>query len=132
MKTPRLQIADAIATKTLDKDLDRSRLSRSIAAYLLSTNRSAELSSLLRDVQQLRAERGIVEVIAVSAYELSIETKANIIGQIERLYPEAQNIIITEQRDPRVVAGVRLELADRQWDASARGKLNELKQLTTT
>lgn len=131
MKTPRHQIAAYLAERSLASGASADKLSREVAAYLLETNRTGELSSLMRDVQELRAERGIVEVLASSAHELSAGAKSDIEANVKRLYPDAKRIIISEVRDTNVVGGVRLELANQQLDLSVRGKLNRFKQLTT-
>lgn len=122
MKTPRHQIARVVA--------DSGFSARPLAAYLLDTGRTGELNSLLRDIQQERIERGTVEVVAVSAFELSEAARRDITERIRQLYPEAERIIVSERRDPGIVAGVRLELPHQQLDLSVRGKLDRFKQLT--
>lgn len=127
-KTPRTVVAGVIAAK-LDR-IPTAKLGTEIAAYLLSENRAYELDSLLRDIQQRRAESGVVEVAAVSARPLSDAARRDIETRVRRLYPDAADIIIDEQIDPGVVGGVRLELANEQLDLSVRAKLNHFKQLT--
>ena len=128
MKAPRTRIADAIAQR-LDPKGEKT-LSQEVAAYLLSENRVGELESLLRDIMQRRADEGMVEVVAVSARPLSDKARADIGSTIKVAYPRAQQIIISEELDPAVVGGVRLELANQQLDLSIRSKLNRFKQLT--
>jgi F0F1-type ATP synthase delta subunit len=128
-KVPRHQIAAVLAQRSLG-NIDVAKFSDEIAAYLLEAGRTGELESLLRDVMQYRADHGIVEVIAVSAHDLTAATKTDIEKQIRGLYPEAKQIIVTPQRDETVVGGVRLELANEQLDLTVRAKLNRFKQLT--
>jgi len=128
MKTPRTTIAGIVAGKlgsgpTVD-------LGREVAAYLLSENRIGELDSLLRDVAELRAAEGVVEVTAVCAYPLSDVVRRDIEVRLRGLYPAAKEFIINQQLDPEVVGGVQLELANQQLDLSIRAKLNMFKQLT--
>jgi F0F1-type ATP synthase delta subunit len=130
MKTPRHTIAALLAQRSLAPGLNTKQFSRSIAAYLLETGRTGELSSLMRDVMEYRAEHGIVEVVAVSAHELSTQVQTDIRTQVKRLQPDAKHIIISEVIDPNVIGGVRLELPHQQLDLSVRGKLNRFKQLT--
>ena len=132
MKQPRHEIAAAIARRSLTthgvsavKDLGDE-----IAAYLLAERRTSDLESLLRDVMQYRADHGIVEVIAVSAFALSDKVKADITAEVRTLQPDAKEIIISHRLDSDVVSGVRLEFANQQLDLSVRSKLNKLKQLT--
>lgn len=129
MKTPRTRIARIIAGQTLKSGLPR-RLSREIAAYLLTERRVNELGSLLRDVQADWAEAGYVEVIASSAYPLSARVKADIVRQVKRQHPSAKRIIVTEVRDSEVIGGVRLDFAGQQLDLSIQTKLHKFKQLT--
>ena len=128
-KLPRHQLAAVLAEKSLGR-LSEKKLSEEIAAYLLSEGRTGELDSLLRDIMQYRADRGIVEVVAVSARPLSVKVRRDIEGQVRELYPAAKTIIISEELDPEVIGGVKIELANQQLDLSIRSKLNRFKQLT--
>lgn len=130
MKTPRRKVAALLAERSLASGANAEELSRLVAAYLLRNGRTGELGSLMRDVQQLRAERGVVEVTAVTAHELSAAAKADIEARIKQLYPDAKQIVISEVLDPEVVGGVRLELPHQQLDLSVRAKLNRFKQRT--
>lgn len=132
MKAPRTRIARVVADKTLQggKTGLPKRFVRELAAYLLSERRTGELSSIMRDIQADWAEAGRVEVIASSAHPLSAAVKADVVREMKRLYPSAKEIAVTEQRDPAVIGGVRLNLADRQLDLSIEAKLNKFKQLT--
>ncbi len=131
MKTPRTRIAQTIADMTL-KSGSSKKLSQEIAAYLLGERRVNELDSVLRDVQADWAEAGFVEVVASSAFPLSAATKADITKQIQKLYPNAKQIIVTEAHDPEVIGGVKLALANQQLDLTIEAKLNKFKQLTAT
>lgn len=130
MKTPRTRIAQTIADRSL-KGGSTKKLSEQVAAYLLSERRVGELDSLLRDVQADWAKAGFIEVIAATAFPLSATAKTDIQKRIKRLYPNAKQVIVTEVRDPEVIGGVRLSLADQQLDLSIETKLNKFKQLTT-
>lgn len=125
-KVPRTELAQVLVQK-----LQSKKTPKEIAAYLLETNRTNELDSLLRDIITLRAELGIVEVTAVSARELSPASTNEIKAEIKRVYPRASEIIVNERIDFNQIGGVRLEFPDRQLDLSVRGKLNQFKRLTT-
>jgi len=129
MKQSRTKLAQTIAGQTLKKGASR-RFSQEVAAYLLAEGRVSELDSLLRDIQADWATAGHVEVLAASAHPLSAGVKAEIKKQVKRLYPAAKQIIITEQHDPEVIGGVRLNLPNQQLDLSIEAKLNKFKQLT--
>ncbi len=131
MKQPRHIISNYIATDSLKHGVNK-KLGKEVAAYLLTENRTSDLDSMLRDVQQYWADHGIVEVIAVSAFEISPKVKDDIKSEIKKLYPQAKKITITLRHDPAVIAGVRLELANQQLDLTVRSKLNKFKQLSVS
>lgn len=130
MKTPRTRIAKTIADKALTGN--PKKLSKEVAAYLLSERRANELDSLLRDVQADWAEAGYVEVIASSAHPLSTSVKSDIAKRVQKLYPKAKKIIVTEEHDAEIIGGVKLTLANQQLDLSVEAKLNKFKQLTSS
>jgi F0F1-type ATP synthase delta subunit len=72
----------------------------------------------------------IIEVQAVDAFPLTDQTRGEIIGYIRQLFPDAQDIIVSEVRDASVIGGTKLILANQQLDMSVRSKLNRFKRLT--
>lgn len=129
MKVGRSRIAQALEER-LASGTSAAKVAKETAAYLLAEGRVGELDSLMRDIEQLRADKGIIEVQARSAFPLSTGSKADIKTRIKKAYPSAKTIIIDERLDPEVIAGVRLELANEQLDLSIENKLNRFKQLT--
>ncbi len=134
MKLSRRTVATALATRSLDLSNPDAmqELGREIAAYLLAERRTGELDSLLRDIMQYRADHGIVEVTAVSAFDLSVESRDDIEREIRQLYPEVRQIIISPRIDPDVIGGVKLEFANARLDLSIQSKLNRLRSRTGT
>jgi F0F1-type ATP synthase delta subunit len=128
MKVSRIRIASVIATDSLKKGFSKQE-ARSIAAYLLSTRRSTELDSLLRDIRDTWANHGFVEVTATCAHELSPEVRKDITVEVRKAYPDAKHIEIVERHDPNIVGGVRVEFANRQLDLSIQNELNKFKAL---
>ena len=129
MKQPRHLLVEAIAERTLNVK-DSSKLAREIAAYLLSENRVSELDSILRDIIEYRAERGIVEATVVSAHTITDEVKGDIRAIMSRDYPAASSITVSERLDPDVVGGVRIDLPHEQLDLTVRSQLAHFKRLT--
>lgn len=127
-KLPRRAIAKILAERSLGR---AANLDKEVAAYLLSESRTTDLAPLMRDVMQYRVEQGIVEVVAVTAHALSDEVRSDIEKQAERVYPEAKKIIISEELQPDLVGGIRLEFPSEQLDLSVRASLHRFKQLTT-
>jgi F0F1-type ATP synthase delta subunit len=129
VKTPRTRIAAAIADRTLSQGASKE-YAREVAAYLLAEGRVGELDSLLRDVQADWATKGYVEVLARSAYPLATDVKEDITRQVQAMYPDANEVVVTEVADPSIIGGVQISLADKQLDLSVEAKLNKFKQLT--
>ncbi|MEI6755781.1 MAG: F0F1 ATP synthase subunit delta [bacterium] len=129
MKQSRQPLAKIMAQRTAT--VNSKQLAKDIAGYLLAEKRTADLDSLMRDIQQIRADQGIVEVNAVTSHELSSNSIAEIKSTIKKNYPNAKTIIVNPVIDPDIVGGVRLTLANEQLDLSVRSKLNKFKQLTT-
>lgn len=130
MKAPRSTMAKVISKK-LEK-ADSKKAAQDIAGYLLAEKRVGELDSLMRDLQQIRSDQGIVEVDALSAHELDEKSINEIKAVIHKKFPATKKIIINKILDPDVVGGVRLVLANSQLDLSVRYKLSKFKQLTTS
>jgi F-type H+-transporting ATPase subunit delta len=129
MKASRSKIAALVADKTLENGVSKDYATE-IAAYLLSERRVGDVDSLLRDIQELWARKGYIEVLARTAHSLSEAEKAEIQKQIGALYPAAKQVVVTEVLDPEVIGGVRLSLANQQLDMSVEAKMNKFKQLT--
>lgn len=114
----------------LSAKMPAKKFAMETASYLLRENRSGELDSLARDLINYRAEQGIVEVTAVSAYPLTAAALKEVEAQAKQLYPKAREVIINQRIDEAQIGGVRLELPGWQLDLSIRTKLNKFKQLT--
>ncbi len=131
MKLSRSRLAALLAQRYEKAGANVERLNKEVAAYLLTEKRAGELDSLLRDIAQYRTdEYGIVEATAVTAHPLTVAARTDIEQNLRVAFPDAKQIIISEQLDPRVMGGVRLELANEQLELTVRSKLNRFKQLT--
>lgn len=131
MKVSRTRLA-AIITDLAARPIGTIPLSREIAAYLLTEGRTGELDSIMRDVMQCRVDQGVVEVVATDARPVSSRAKQDITNLVRAQFPQAKQIIISEELDPTIIGGVQLELANQQLDLSVRAKLNRFKQLTAS
>jgi F0F1-type ATP synthase delta subunit len=129
MKISRLKLSEAIGIRTIT-EFDPQLLAKEIAAYLLSEGRIDELDSLIRDIIEFRASRGILEVSVDSAHDLNNELKDEVMRLAKSYRPDSKKIIVTEQTDKSLIGGIKLSLANQQLDLSIRAKLNQFKQLT--
>lgn len=125
MKTPRMQLARILTTQ-LDHRFT-SRQAVSWAAYLLEHGRTSELGSLVRDVQAILADRGVVEVVATSAHPLDAAVLKRIETEVRRVYPEAKHIPISTVLNPEVVGGVRIDFVGYRLDMTVSGELQKFK-----
>lgn len=123
----RKELAKVLAERTLHTK-DYSLLAKEIAGYLLTQNRTADLESLLRDIMQYRADKGIIEAVALSAHELTEEIIHDVRRVLKDEYPDAKQIIVRELHDPNVVGGVRIKMANEQLDMTVKSKLNAFKR----
>lgn len=132
-KTARTQIAKVLAERSLGhaNAVDTKAFSEQIASYLLAEGRTKDIEPLLRDIMQYRADQGIVEVIAVAAHSLTADNKKDIETQVRNIVPGTKTIIISEELQPDMLGGIRLELPNQQFDLSVRAKLSRFKQLTS-
>ncbi|HUD08288.1 MAG TPA: F0F1 ATP synthase subunit delta [Candidatus Saccharimonadales bacterium] len=129
MKIPRHTLAHLLAQKSLHQGItDDDDLQ--IAAYLLATNRTNEVNSLLRDIQSEWAKDGYVNITAISANPLSSTDKSDIDKLIHSLYPKSKTINLSERIDKNLIGGVRIEFARYQLDLSILGTLNRFKRLS--
>ena len=124
----RRQLAAAVAGQ-LEKGRSPDAVVRSLAAYLIAERRVQELDSLLRDVEQLRAESGQLEITAVSGQPLAAGVRAAIERFMRRDSKQPTQVLINEIVDRELIGGVRIETVDRQLDLSIRGRLDRFKQL---
>lgn len=124
----RLELAEVVLA-ALNKGEEKTAAGQ-VAEYLLTTGKTADLPSLMRDVAALRAERdGIVEVTALSAHPLDTTDRTEVKRVAEMVYPNTREVIVNEQLDPSVVGGIRLNFPNQQLDVTVKSKLTRLRGL---
>ena len=109
--------------------IDTPDVAEKIAAFLIQSGKTADLDSLMREVQELRAvEGGVVELTARTAYPLGADEKAQIEAVIGKQYPKTREVIMHEVHDASVVGGASLSLAQASLDVTIKNKLNRLRE----
>lgn len=106
-------------------------LAKSIAAYLLETNQTVELDSLIRDVKVLREQSGHIEAEVFTAHDLNENALEDVKSLIKTTHPEVRTVAVVQTLDPTVIGGLKIRLAQEQLDMSIRSKLDTFKRLTT-
>jgi len=130
MKVSRRKIAEVINDQ-IESGESLSKLSKEIAAYLLAEGRYSELPSLMRDVMELRAGQGLVEVTATSAFVLDSKVKTDLVQLVKAAKPKTKKVIIDEKINSDLVGGLKLDMINQSLDLSIKAKLNRLKQLSS-
>ena len=119
-----------IAEATLEiiaRGKTQQQIAHEVAEYLAVERRTRDLDRIMREVERLRYERdGTLEVVAVSARDLSGQTKQ----EIKQLFND-KTVKIIERKDENLVGGVKLQALDQQLDLSVRGQLKRLKNANT-
>jgi F0F1-type ATP synthase delta subunit len=114
-----------IATHAVNKLLagsSKQSVIRELAAFLVDSGRTREMELLVRDIEDLLAERGTVVAEVTSAHPLATTLKADIKKLIG-----ARDLQLREVTDKDVLGGVRIDLPGKRFDGTLRHKLTLLK-----
>jgi F-type H+-transporting ATPase subunit delta len=117
----RRKIAGYAVDKLLGGSSKRS-VTQQLAAYLVDSGRTREIELLVRDIEDLLAERGIVVAEVTSIRPLSTTLKADIKKLIG-----ARDLQLREVADETVLGGVRIDLPGKRFDGTIHRKLAALK-----
>lgn len=103
-----------------------SDVMRELGAYLIESRRQRELELIVRDIETALLGTGIAIASTTSARALSEAAKRDVIDMIKTNYDGVTQVLLREQIDSSVIGGVKIELPDRQLDATVRTKLEKL------
>ena len=106
-------------------------LVRNFLRVIADKGRSAQLPEIRRELQALvdRAE-GRIAVELTTAYELSDDDAARIVGQIEQA--SGRTVEATRKVEPGLIGGLILQAGSLRVDASVRGRLERLRHELVT
>ena len=117
----RRKIAAFVADKlTTGKLVDEAI--REAAAYLIEVKRTSEVDLLVRDIEDVLAENGIVVADVTSARPLTDSVRKEI-----RTLVHAKELHLRESVDPVVLGGVRVDIPGARFDGTAQRKINALR-----
>ena len=105
---------------------DSKKVIVQLAAFLVDTRRTKELSLIVRDVQFYLAEAGSVSGVITTASTLSAETKKAIEKYIKN-QTGATTVALDSLIDPSVIGGVKVSIPGRELDATVSRSLTVLK-----
>ena len=124
-KLSRRKLSQHAANRLVAGDSVREVM-RELGAYLIENRRRRELELVVRDIEIALLSRGIAIADTTSARALSEAAIKEITAMIKSNYSDISQVALREHIDPEVIGGVRIELSDRQLDATIRTKLEKL------
>lgn len=117
----RRKIAQFVTTELLGGNHD---VTTQLAAYLLESRRTRECELIVRDVEEMLAEHGIVIAEITTARAIDTPTRKAIRSFIETM--RGGSVHLRERVDPEILAGIRIELPDSSMDMTAQNRLRAL------
>lgn len=121
----RRKIADYCARQIISGDTEG--VMRELAAHLIDTKREREADLIVRDIEAVLAERGVVLATVTTAHPLTDALRAELTGLLG-----GSTACVRESVDPSVLGGIRIEVPGKLYDATVKRKLESLKELSLT
>lgn len=114
-----------VAAVLADELIAGHDVTKKLAAYLIDTKRTRELSLFVRDIEAALAERGVLLADVESSHELTSETKDTITKFLKH-ETGAKDVHLRQSVDPSLLGGVRIETPEQRLDSTLRHRLNQL------
>lgn len=124
-KLSRRALAQHVATHLVNGK-PQKQIATQLAAYLIWTRRTKELSLIVRDIQFYLADHGHIAGSVTSAHDLSAST-LKAIEAFAKQKTGAKHISLDTIVDESVLGGVKLELPGRELDTTVARRLTILK-----
>jgi F-type H+-transporting ATPase subunit delta len=106
---------------------EADELVRNFLLLTAEKGRIGDVEEIAREFERLVAhEERRLDVDLMTAYDLSEEEAAEIVGQIERA--SGRKVEATRSVDPQLIGGVVLQAGSLRVDASVRGRLERLRR----
>jgi F-type H+-transporting ATPase subunit delta len=121
-RVSRRKIALHVAGKVLAGGAVADEAMRELAAYLVATKRTRELDLLVRDIEEVLADNGVVAANIASARPLDASVKAEITKMLD-----VKNVQLRESVDETLLGGIRIDTPGKRFDGTIRHKLNALR-----
>lgn len=120
-KLPRRKIAAYFAEQLLAGH----DVSKQVAAYLVESKRTREMSLVVRDIEAALADRGVLLADVASSHDLAADTKAAVTAYLKHA-TGAKEVHLRSEVDPGLLGGVRIETPDQRLDSTLRHRLDQL------
>jgi F-type H+-transporting ATPase subunit delta len=106
---------------------DADELVRNFVLLVVEKGRAAELSEILRELDELVArEQRRLRLELTTAFALDEQEARRIVEQIERA--SGRTVDATRHVDPDLIGGIVLQIGSLRVDASVRGRLDRLRR----
>lgn len=103
----------------------RNDIVQKLAAYLIETKRTRELSLYVRDIESALSERGVLLADVSSCHELDSATQQTIVEYLSKIN-DTRNVHLRMTIDNDLLGGVKIETPDKRLDATLRHRINQL------
>lgn len=124
-KLSRRAIAEHIADRLLAGDA-QEKLINQLAAHLIESRRTNEVSLMVRDIQYYLAQKGHVTGTVTSAFDLTEATQKTLEAFVKS-ETGAAHVQLDAAVDPTVLGGIRLSLPGKELDTTISRKITLLK-----
>ncbi len=103
------------------------QISEHLAAALIDSRMQKQADLLLDDIAEELENRGLLaKTLVTSATALSTDLRKQLAEQVKKA-AKVDKIIMTEQIDPQVIGGLRIETTRHTWDKTVAHQLAEIK-----
>lgn len=119
----------ALAQYVADNILDSSRRAvvlQQLAGYLVQSRRTKEVDLIVRDIEAVLLDNGIVMGTIISATELSADMKLATETWVAR-QTGAREVTLDQVIDPSMIGGMKVSLPGQELDQTIRHQLTVLK-----
>ena len=93
-----------------------------LAAYLIETGRQRELTLIIRTIEDVLAERGMVVATVTSATPLDDALRQAVIARLQ-----ADDVRLRDVVNPSVIGGVKVQTPSQTFDTTIAHKLTLLR-----
>jgi len=125
MSLSRPHIARAFVQQAEQKGANRAV--KELAAFLLEERMHDQIEELILDIaEEYRTQYGIIEANVTTAFKLSGEIKKQLSERVKKT-TGAKKVLLHEEVDSSLLAGIVLSAPDMEFDTSLKTKLAKLK-----
>jgi len=114
-----------VAAYLADELIAGRDVTQQLAALLVETKRTREVTLFVRDIEAALAARGVLLANVASSRELTSDVEGTI-GSFLKKATGATDVQLRQHVEPSLLGGVRIETPDQRLDTTLRHRLNQL------